>query len=152
MKTIKNILVLILPLCLIYLVGCRSSSNPSEEELQIEKLAKTWTAGTVTLNNNNVSSWFEGMELTLVTDQSFSTNIPNSPSPWTSRGTWDFTTNADGTLNLQTIQRNDGLVMNISELTAEALVVTFTHANNEHSSGRNLSVGGSYVFEFIVKH
>ena len=145
MKT--NIFTALL-VALLFLTNCSSSSDPgpqlTEEEVQINKLTKTWVLGTVTYVDDDVTDRFTDFSLTLTKSKTYTTTGSLGDydfEPFKALGTWDF---KGGDLNM--ITRNDGVNMEVS-VTDNALFLTFimTEAN-----GRMAGLG-SYRFDLVTQ-
>src|SRR5688572_27071867 len=95
----------------------------SDEEKQMNKLAKTWTLGTVTHGDEVITDRFEDFALTFTKTKHYtaSGNLGDYDyDPFRNSGTWDF---QEGNLNLVT--RDDGVVM-VVQVTDRDLLLTFT--------------------------
>ena len=130
------------------LMNCSSSTDdPTEktaEEIQIEKLAKTWSLGTVRYGGDDVTDRFSGFTLTFTKSKTYS-STPDRGSydfePFESSGSWDFKEN-----NLNLIHRNDGVDMDII-VSENTLKMNFIITE---SNGR-LAGLGEYQFDLIVQ-
>lgn len=65
---------------------------------------------------------------------------------WASMGTWTFT---DDTA--KQIERDDGLIITLSEISNSKLVMNFLWSKRTLGPGRSESVSGSHVFTFVKK-
>lgn len=149
MKYYKLTLLISALVSMLWFEACKDKNSPSPEAQQSGLLSKTWQVGSdglVTLDGNDVTSYFSSFQLTIVSDMSYTTTGGNSPSPWPVSGTWGFVQNTDGSINLNQIVRNDGLVVVIEELTETRLRLSFIHDELVHDNGRSEAVSGEYVF------
>ena len=135
-------------LFLYILLSACSSSDPepelTAEEKQIQKLAKTWSLGTVHYGDDDVSNRFENFSLTFTKDNKYTANGSLGDydyEPFKASGTWSFYNN-----DLNAIGRNDGVVM-ATVVTDNTLKLTFamTEAN-----GRRAGLGG-YQFNLVAQ-
>ena len=146
MKT--TILTALLVALLFILTNCSSSSDPApqltEEEVQINKLSKTWVLGTVVYTDDDVTDRFDDFSLTFTKSKTYTAAGSLGDydfEPFKASGTWDF---KSGDLNV--ITRNDGVNMEVS-VTDNALFLTF---NMTEANGR-LAGLGSYRFDLVTK-
>lgn len=150
MKYIKSTLLSLSLLLLSFsftllLMNCSSSTDDpdpelTEEEKQINLLAKTWSLGTVTYASDNVTDRFGGFTLTMTKGKAYSSTPDRGDydyEPFGVSGSWDF---KGGNLNM--INRNDGVVMEVS-VTENTLTLTFLISE---SNGRIAGLG-EYRFE-----
>ena len=138
-----------LSVCVFVVVSC-SSSDPdpapemSAEEKQIEKLAKTWTLGTVRYGDEDISDRFENFALTLTEGKKYSATGSLGGfdyEPFKASGSWTFDSQ-----DLNVINRNDGVVMDITVSEDNlSLVFTITEEN-----GRRAGLGG-YRFDLVTQ-
>ena len=83
--------------------------EPTAEEQQLDKLAKTWALGVVTHGGDDVTDHFEDFASTITKGKAYTASGSLSDfdyKPFKQSGTWDF---ADD--NLNRITRNDGVEM-----------------------------------------
>lgn len=127
-----------------YLSCSNSSDDPgptlSEEEKQVQRLAKTWQPGTVNLGPENVSDRFSGFELVLTDDKQYTTNGSLGDfdiDPFDATGSWEFKGG-----NINTIVRNDGVEMNLI-ISESSLTLTFSIESPE---GKIAGIG-EYQFQ-----
>jgi hypothetical protein len=91
----------------------------------------------ITLDGADATSNFSGLELTIKTDKTYSTNGSYDPV-WPSSGTFTFGS------DINTLTRDDGVSMTIS-VSETSLSISFTYAD---SGGRIDAIPGDYVFSF----
>ena len=136
------------------IIGCKDNTESiSPEEIQKEKLAKTWLLVSAILDNETVTDEFLNFELTINNDFNYSTNSENverQPNPWPSGGHFTFAINGDGTINLNSISRDEELDMTINT-TESTLSISFGFDKNLHSGSREEAVDGDWVFEFQIQ-
>lgn len=127
--------------------SCRPVDTQSlKEELTEHLTAKPWALESIDIPPNTVTTpddW-DGFGLdVLPTRMNTSGHAPGGMPVWPS-GDWVLA--EDG----KTITREDGVVMNVRELTATSLVVTFVHNDGADggagTDGRIASLNGEYTF------
>lgn len=132
---------------LLSLTNCSSSSDDpdpglTEEEKQINLLARTWSLGTVKYGGDDVTNRFVGFTLTLTKSKAY-TSTPERGNydyePFKGSGSWDF---MDGNLNV--LNRNDGVEMVIT-VSESSLKMNFLITE---SNGR-LAGLGEYQFDMV---
>ena len=149
MKTYKIILTVIGLAFLLWFQACKKNDEPSAEDIQLEMLSATWkvgSEGSVLLDDSEVTEYFTDFSLTVNTDYTYVTTGAGTPNPWPSSGDWSFVQNSDGTLNLNKVVRDDGLLIAVELLTETKLKLSFFHDETIHFTGRSSSVSGEYVF------
>jgi hypothetical protein len=129
-------------------MSCSSSSDPepelSEEEKQINKLAKTWTLGKVTYGDDDVTERFDGFELTMTKEKAYNTSGNRGDydyEPFKSSGSWEL---HDDNINI--ISRDDGVEMG-SQVTENELVLIFSISEE---NGRRAGLG-NYRFDLVAQ-
>ena len=154
MKYIKMTLfsfsILIISLTFIcLLMNCSSTSDDpgpelTEEEKQINLLAKTWSLGTVRYGGDDVTDRFSGFTLTMTKSKSYSSTPDRGNydfEPFKDTGSWDFKGD-----NLNVLDRNDGVEMDIL-VTETSLRLNFIVAE---SNGR-IAALGEYQFDLTTQ-
>ena len=116
--------------------SCKKSNSDPQPDLLTKK---TWTVTTVAVDGVDKTSLFANMTLTFV-DKKFTTT--NGGGAWPASGTWAYATNST-----TMIVRNDGLQINMDELTETKLTLSFDWAKTTFG-GRTHSAGGKNVFTF----
>ena len=155
MNYIKSILLslslILLSFSIIFsLMNCSSSSGDdpdpelTEEEKQLNLLAKTWDLKKVEYGSDDVTDRFDGFTLTMTKGKAYSSTPERGDydfEPFKASGSWEF---KDGNLNV--LNRNDGVIMDI-KVTENSLNMTFmiTEAN-----GR-LAGLGEYKFDLTAQ-
>jgi len=85
--------------------SCKSDPDPTVQEVQLKKMARTWTLNSVTLDgvNKKTSSEYNNFKLTIsgtydakLPDAEYSYSVSGRPqlSPWPASGKWKFGTGA----------------------------------------------------------
>ncbi len=149
MKTKLN-LVLVTLLAVALLNGCKKKEEPtkSDEEIQLEKLSKTWALGTgsdaVTYEGTPVATDWAGFTLTLG-NKTYSSANAFSPDIWPASGSWDFGKNTDGSTNVNVMVRDDGTEISI-QVTDTSLKLQFTYSA---TGGRLTGIEGDWVFDMV---
>ena len=128
--------------------SCRPVDTQSlKEELTEHLTAKPWDLESIDVPPNSATTpddW-DGFGLgVLPTQMNTSGHAPGATAVWPSGG-WELA--EDG----KTITREDDVVMDVLELTATSLVVTFVYADDEPddnvgTDGRIASLNGEYTF------
>lgn len=149
MKTnyITTALSVIILLSMSIISGCSKDDggNPSpldEQLMLLENQSKSWvlTGGSVIKDDFDVSDQFTGFKLTIT---GFNYMTENSLSGvWASQGTWTFKDN-----QVTTLERNDGILVTINNISSSQLVLSFTDPNG--SGGRYSSIPGDYAFTLV---
>ncbi len=145
----KYLLSAIAIVTLFTLANCGSGSDDpepviTEEEKQLNRLAKTWVPGTVTHAGDEITEDFDGFTLIITKSKTYtvSGNMAGFDyEPFKNAGTWVF---KDGNLNI--MKRNDGVEMAV-HVTDNTLELTFDMAEENGRIGGL----GSYTFELVVK-
>jgi hypothetical protein len=149
MKYLKSIAIIAFLAGFAFMMGCKKDDGPNqtEEEIQLEKLAFTWTVTSATLDGNDRTADWTGMTLTATTSKTYSTSGSNDDNVWPSSGTWDFAGNTGA--GLEVLNRSDGVTINIDNLTETALDLSFTYVLAEaNKEARVNSIEGNWVFKF----
>jgi len=116
-------------------VSCKKDEDSKPEtQIQFEKLSKSWSLTSASLDGNSRTSDFTGVVLTISGsfqsqnplgpyNYSFAGTFPN-PSPWPQSDTWLFGENA---VNSAIIRQSDDIV------------ITYTLSNNDETLGLNFN-------------
>lgn len=128
------------------MMGCGDDDDndgPSEEEMQLQMIAKSWQAQTVTFEGTDVTeASFSNFTITFGDDKTFSTS--NGDPIFTGGGLWDFGTTLD-------VLIVDGVTINtLVNADASALRLTFT-ATGESIGARKSGLTGNYVFDLLAQ-
>lgn len=149
-KIINPIKILLLPILCSYLltfIACSGdddpgNNEPSAQEAALKKLsAGTWNVSSVMVDNSNQTSLFNNLTIKFNENLSFSSS--NGEPVWPSSGTFSF---IDGATTTQ-VQRSDGVLFNIQELTDTSLKLSLQwNKTTIGKGGRNNSVNGQHIF------
>ena len=120
--------------------SCGGDDGPSPEEAQLQSLTATWQLGSVDNDNQDVSDQFTGFSLTVNADKTFSTT--QGGNPWPAQGTFDFVNG-----NVALLQRDDGVNIQVSNLTDDRLVLTFTMSSVRGSAHGAEGITGNFIFD-----
>lgn len=154
MKYLFRILTLLITVgATLFFSACGGDSDDpkkSEAQTQIDLLVGTWSATSVTHDNNVVTSDFDEFKLTLAqagTNESMtytSVGRPTDvPSPWDATGTVAF-----GSPVTSKIILGDGTPATYT-VSANSLTITFDdYTGTGHTGGRVNSATGDWVFTF----
>jgi hypothetical protein len=125
----------------VMIAGSCKDDDPSEAEVQTNKLVGTWIIGQQGYVKRDDITSNEWNDFTLTLTNTAYTSNSNYTAVWPTQGTWKF---AGG--NINRIEREDGLPIDI-EITESTLKLTFMQPE-AGSSGRLSGVSGEYVFFF----
>ena len=130
-------------LCLI--AACKSEDEgdtipKTEEELQLEKLSKTWIPGFIQRDGVDVTGEFSGFTLTFTQNKTYT--AVNGGEVFPASGTWEFATG-----NLNRMVRDDGVVMEVV-VTATTLNLQF---QIDSPGGRFAGTSGDFEFDLITQ-
>jgi hypothetical protein len=135
--------------------GDDGGSKPPEQ-VQLEKLSKTWNVVSAQLDNNNRTADFNNFKLTF--SGTFNAAAPNgpysfsvsgtrpTPSPWPGSGTWSFASIGSG--DTGTLVRDDNVSMIYTISSNGTLTLNFTCSSCNYTGGRTSQVNGNWVFTF----
>ncbi len=135
---------------MVYFTSCKKPTDPpkSDEQIRTEELSGTWVlqsgANAVTLDGNDRSADWAGFTLTLG-DKSYTTSSSASPEVWPASGTWEFGKNADNSVNVNVLVRNDGIEIQ-NAVTETSLTLQFTYTA---PGGRLTGLEGDWVFKMV---
>lgn len=136
------------------LISCKDKTvGPTEEEVQLQKLTKTWNLASASLDGADPGVDYSNFTLTLsgtvgATNFSYSTQGRPIRSPWPGSGTWRF-----GSVVASQVVRdpgtNDELPLSYS-VTADgnSLEITFNFSGEGYTAGRLDNVSGNWRFTF----
>lgn len=148
MKKLSYLLSTIVLFSVLLTVGCKKKSDPgpSEEELQLDRVAKSWTVTAAQLGSEDVTDGFSGFSIKIDENLGYTASgATRDPQPWPLSGTFSF---KEGDLN--TLQRNDGLDMtlNVND-DGTTMTLSFTFDENTHQSGGRVeAINGAWSFSF----
>ncbi|MTI40896.1 hypothetical protein [Fulvivirga lutimaris] len=139
---------------IIWFQSCKQNEDPSTQEILTNKISTSWTVGnngSVMLDDNDVTSYFSDFNLTIFSDNTFTTTGNISPSPWPLNGTWNYVKSSDGVVDLNKLVRDDGLIMTIELQNDSSLIISFMHDEAIHNTSRIQAITGEYVFNLLKK-
>jgi len=143
-------------LCLTAFVsGCsdddKKDPEPSLFDIQLKKMAHTWTAAEVTLNGSDKTDDYDAFVLTLAGEEGELANTYTASgrpagSPWKAAGEWAFDFNGEVETKFQ---RDGGAdAINIEYVVTEkTLQLTFAFAGDGYAAKTN-DATGTWVFKF----
>ncbi|MEO1051877.1 MAG: hypothetical protein AAFX87_14700 [Bacteroidota bacterium] len=144
MKKISYIFSTVLLLGLFATLGCDGDDDPTPEQLQLQKIAKTWSVQSVNLDDFDVTApSYTNFTIQFTDDKRFITE--NGEPLFVGSGFWDF-----GTNNLDVVVIDGiNITTNFND-EATTLQLTFT-ANGNTIGGRTEGLSGSYVFNLVAQ-
>lgn len=140
-NTHKLSLLSILVLSILLIVSCGGKETPEPEVDRIKRLLNTggaWTLQTATVDGVDKLSLYAGLSI-LFGEETFTTT--NGGEQWPASGTWSFT---DATAKV--IERNDGLLITLTEVAEKRVVIAFTWSDTTFEEGRSQSLSGNHIF------
>ena len=146
---ITNLYTLAITLLAILVIGCgKDDSTIDPEKFQLEKLRKTWTLVSATIDGE-VAEQIES-NFTLIMsgtygsdDYAYVTAGANFPNPWPATGTWTFVTIEN---NTGVIKRDDNVDIEYSIAENGQLTLRFQFSGEGYDDARTKTVGGLWVF------
>ncbi|MBI1767753.1 MAG: hypothetical protein HYR67_05235 [Bacteroidetes bacterium] len=132
----KFLITTLAVICLVQFSGCKPDS-PSPQG-PTKALMGSWVLQSALVDNVDQTSTYQGLTLTFTATTYTSTN---GKAVWPASGTWTFVSP-----NGKTIKRDDGLLIDIVEISSTKLKLSFIWANTTLGGGRESSVGGQNVF------
>lgn len=145
MKTIKNIIQIIILAQVVLLVSCGGGDNPTPaadpRQEVIEALTKTWTVTSATFDDVTVSGDWNGFSLEFTDSQGYTTNASTDEQKlvWPTSGSYSF----PDASNSFRILRSDGVEITISDLTETSATLSFQILQR---SGRASGLIGEWIF------
>ncbi len=144
----KQYLVIGLCAMFTFLNGCKSSDDPVavdpfvQQTTLLENNSKPWilSGGSITKDGYDVSSQFNGFELTITGSQYRTVN--SLKDVWETQGSWSYHNN-----NVNVLERNDGVLLTIKLINNE-LTVSFTDPKGS-SGGKLEGISGDYTFNLV---
>ena len=122
--------------------NCDNKDEPSltEQQIYLERLSKTWVVDEVTLDDVDVTEYFNNMSLTIQGDRTYI--VTNSqPKVWPASG--DFTLEKIAGDEHFRFIRNDGIEIIVASLTASQITFTFQY---DAAAARTKGISGMYRF------
>ncbi len=138
----KNIQRIYLLLILGILASCGDDPKPlTEEEKQIQMLAKTWNISAASVDGLDVEEWFPGLQVSFTESKSFT--VTNAVPPiWITAGTFELQKSGSNYV----IQRSDGVDLVITALSDTSVSISMTYVADDNA--RIAGITGSYTFIF----
>ncbi len=153
-KSAKILLMVALLGVLITYSNCGGSKTPapSVQEVQLEKLAKTWKVTGVTLDGVDKKTDYANFTLTVTgtptaTSYSYTTASRPALSPWKASGSWTFGTDPATQIIRDADNATDKLDLTYS-VSDTQLQLNFTFNGNGYANSRSEVVKGVWVFTF----
>jgi hypothetical protein len=150
MKILRVLSFLMVVAVLLTYTGCKNGGSDPEpiENVQFDKLKKTWKVSTVTFEGEDRSDAYTGFQLVLGGTKgtppfSYTTTGRIFPSPWKANGTWTF-----GSAVETQIVRDDGPAITYL-VTESTLRLTFDFGGPGYDS-RTKEVDGEWIFNFTL--
>jgi hypothetical protein len=149
-KVIVGVVLLINILLMVMMLqscGGKGDDPAPVEEKETDKIAKllstggTWAVQSVIVDGVEKTSVYKDLKLTFTTTGYTTTG---GGAVWPASGTWKFT---DDTAKV--IERNDGLLINLSEVSENKLVLGLQWSKSTLGPGRAASVAGQHVFTLL---
>lgn len=135
------IIVAIAAAAISQLSSCSSDKTDPVKDSFFNNLSRNWSINNVQLDAKDVTNAFPGMTLNFTKDGKYTTT--NSVGNlWPASGT--FSLQQSSTQSLYNLQRNDNVLVTITQLSTTALQFTMTFTTAP--GGRFSSVTGNYTF------
>ncbi len=141
-----NLMGLIVAMGLLLTVSsCKD--DPTAEEIFRKKIALAWKSSStgVQFNGKDVNPIFNGFTVTFTEAQTYATTAGNAPV-WPASGKFTLVP-VTGTQGFD-LKRDDGIIIQITQLTETKLVFKFSYTGKPN---RVSSVSGGYVFDLEKK-
>lgn len=133
----------------------KDNPAPPAEQVQLDKLKKTWTLVSVTLDGTDKRAPAGQIQTSFALTISGTFNASNpkgpynftvtgteAPSPWPTSGTWRFGDDAES----QIIRDNDSVAITYSLSSSGQLTLTFVCSACNYPGARAETVNGTWVF------
>jgi len=130
------------------MIGCNDDEPPGPTPLEerLEELSATWTTSTASLDGVDRTADWTGFTLTANGNLTYSTTNSADNNVWPSSGSFEFQ-GTEGT-GLDFLNRSDGIVVHIDNITASNLDLSFTYVLAQpNKEGRIESIEGNWVFK-----
>ena len=135
----------ILLVSIILISACGGGEDKeTAEEVFMKQITGAWQLRNADFDGKDVSSSFPGMTLTINKNKTMSVQN-DTPPMWKASSFTLLESGNDFILN-----RNDGLIITVSQVSETKLVLTFLY-DADAMGGRTSSVTGGFTFEFDVK-
>lgn len=144
MKNLSKPLFLLISLvCIVValsLSGCSKDDGLSPDQQRIKDLTTTWTLGSVTNDNVDVTDQFTGFML-VINDTNYTTK--NGGNAWSASGSYSFVEN-----NIDHLMRDDNVQITIDSFSSSEITLSFT-INQVNTGGRINGITGNFTFSLI---
>jgi hypothetical protein len=157
MKILRAISFLLVIVGLSTYMGCDGGGSPAPpvEDVQFDKLAKTWNVTTVSFDGAQLdltASGYTNFKLVLGGTKgtppfSYTTTGRPSVSPWPASGTWEFGSDVQSQIIRYNTIDDDELAISYT-VTESTLTLTFSFLEDEGYNARPNQVRGPWIFTF----
>ncbi len=154
MKILRAITLLAVAAVLSTYMGCKPDDPPAPaiEDVQFDKLKKTWKISTVSFDGTDRTADYTGFQLVLGGTKgtppfSYNTTARPALSPWKASGNWEF-----GSAVETQIIRDKGTVDELAvnyTVTESTLTLTFDFDGDGYTA-RTKEVQGPWIFTFTL--
>ncbi len=154
LSTLGTLFVLAV-LSLFFYQCSKDNPAPPAEQVQLDKLKKTWNLVSVTLDGADKKAPAGQIQTSFALTVSGTFNASNpkgpynftvtgteAPSPWPASGTWVFGDDAES----QIIRQNDNVAITYSLSPSGQLTLTFVCSGCNYPGARTETVDGNWVF------
>ncbi|MCW5912772.1 MAG: hypothetical protein KIT62_17005 [Cyclobacteriaceae bacterium] len=155
MKILRIVSFLAVAAVLSTYMGCKPKGSDPEplENVQFDKLAKTWKINTVTFNDTDRTAEYTGFQLALGGTKgappfSYTTTSRPAQSPWKASGTWEFGSSVGDQIIRDKGVSADELAIEYS-VTESTLQLKFTFLREPYDA-RTEDVKGPWIFNFTL--
>jgi hypothetical protein len=140
MKNIQRIYCLLIA-GLLTSCGSDDPKPLTKEEVQLKKLAKTWSLSGANVDGLNVDDWFENLQVSFTESKSFT--VANAVPPiWVAAGTFEIEKAGSNYV----IKRSDGLDLLITTLNETTVSINMSYGTDDNT--RSSGITGDYTFIF----
>jgi hypothetical protein len=122
----------------IFILGCGKDDESATDRTNRLLRATTWELSKLTVDGTDQTSLYSDLVLSISPG---TYTAENGEPVWPSAGTWQLT-------DASTISRDNGMIIDINELDATALILSFQWTHTTYSGGKSKSVSGNHTFEF----
>lgn len=122
----------------LFIHGCSKDEESATERTSRLLRSATWELSKLTVDGTDQTSLYSDLVLSISPG---TYTAQNGEPVWPSAGTWQLTDAA-------TISRDNGMIIEINELDATILILSFQWTHTTYSGGKSKSVSGNHTFEF----
>ena len=155
MRKLSSLVIAIFLGSLIIVSGCKKppvEPTKTDEEIQIEKLSKVWVPTTavnaVTIDGTDVSADWSGFVLT-IENKTYSSAGADQANVWPGNGTWQFTTNTDGTADVNNILRSGNSADVEISITVSETSLKMEFDYDVSVNGKLSGTTGKWIFNMV---